>query len=196
MLLNWVLLLTMPLTDVHLAALSAIRNHPTPSPELFAQVNSLYHTWPLNEIPFPQDVEILGLTSILKHIHPYDGNAARRLIQLLEIEGSPVSDELKAKSGFYGPPPTREADYRLRSFAFLRVFKTGGTSLSDWIVSQTQNQLTFVPSDPHHFSLAGRALSLEKAHCIRGHFYLPDTLKSIRDGRLFSRSSASQNPGC
>lgn len=69
--------------------------------------------------------------------------------------------------------------------AFLHVFKTGGTTISDWLDSNCSADERLVCEDPWHFRRIGET-AIESGEVylskgvIRGHFFLPDGLEYAR----------------
>ena len=69
--------------------------------------------------------------------------------------------------------------------AFLHVFKTGGTTVSDWLDSRYAADDSLICEDPWHFRRIGETetesgdVYLSK-EVIRGHFFLPDGLEYAR----------------
>lgn len=56
--------------------------------------------------------------------------------------------------------------------AFLHIFKTGGTTTSDWISSHVPVDSTFVPAGPEEFFNTASSKDVDSFDLIRGHFYM------------------------
>lgn len=68
--------------------------------------------------------------------------------------------------------------------AFLHVFKTGGTTASDWIDQVAAGCTCFIPRNPGHFQEASTEQDLDAFEIVRGHFEMRFAARVFRRPRI------------
>jgi len=111
------------------------------------------------------------------------GEEARTQLAELQALGKEVDPRIYAMAGLYqvkvSPDVSPEPIRGLSQVAFMHVFKTGGTTVADWLDRHLTKGYAFVPFNAIHLRDFSEFLNFKEIQLVRGHFRLCDAMQTI-----------------